>query len=95
MTASTAIPTATANATFSLETCIGSSEATQLFAISQVVNYSPAYASIVSYGKVNVDLVQQSVDTSPFQAWHIGANGRTLQAIEFPYTQAGLSAYLI
>ena len=95
MTAST--PAASANATFAWRPCIGPNSKTQIFLLSQVVNYAPAYKSIYSYGSVDVNLVQPNLDKGegPFQAWYIGNNKRTIEAIVYNYTQAGLNVILV
>lgn len=95
MTASA--PAASADATFSWKSCTGADSDTQIFQLSQYVNYSPGYASIYSYGEVDVSLVEPNLDEGegPFQAWYIGKNNRTIEAILYDYTQAGLSAKLL
>jgi hypothetical protein len=97
MTATTS--TTTGTSTYSLLPCTGSSDNTQLFQLSQYVNYAPAYASIYSYGEVDVDLLQPGLDSEDggqLYAWFLSStNNRTLESIQYDYTQAGLSAYLI
>ncbi|KAF2810916.1 uncharacterized protein BDZ99DRAFT_497844 [Mytilinidion resinicola] len=90
---------ATQNATFSFQPCNGANATAQLFELSQVVNYSPGYASITAYGEVDVNLIQLQVATQPFRAFWIGDEGsserRTIEAILYPYTQAGVGVKLI
>ncbi|KAF2490590.1 hypothetical protein BU16DRAFT_159256 [Lophium mytilinum] len=90
---------ATQNATFSFQPCTGANSTAQLFELSQVVRYSPGYASVTAYGEVDVNLIQLQVATEPFRAFWIGDEGsserRTIEAINYPYTQAGVGVRLV
>jgi hypothetical protein len=63
------------------------------------VQYSPGFASIVAYGEVDVAIIQQATATQPFRAWWVGEEGkeerRLIEAINFPYTQAGVGVRLV
>ncbi|KAF1983163.1 hypothetical protein K402DRAFT_466195 [Aulographum hederae CBS 113979] len=85
------------NATFSFQPCEPfANSTTQLFKLSQVVNYSPAYAAITKINQVDVNIIQPEQGLGiPFRAWFLAADVRTIEANVFPYTQAGLSVRLV
>ena len=85
----------TSNATFSFAPCTGASSLTQLFALSQYVYYSLGYAAITSFGEVDFDLLEENLDEGQAQAWYLGSDNRTIKAIDYIYTQAGVSAKLL
>jgi hypothetical protein len=67
----------------------------QLFQASQVVNYDHGFHHITSYSEVDLDPIQLSYDTDPFQAWILAKDNKTIEVELYQYTQHGYFATLI